>query len=589
MSYSVYGYVYDENGDPVEGVTVLPYFMKKDSGSDDSKWSDEKYETDSNGYYSYSPEDSCLLGSEGVCKKGVDYFYCTYMLGGEENIDSLDLTDAMFHSHKIPNDDDLQIDITLLAKLNPIIDSHSFPDAILTQHEYSMSEVSYCDTSWHSADKGEDRSQKLIYDLVDIFDGHQLIDTVYTWDEVDDREIDNNSSDSYTFTTADDYTLKIKVREKWNTYTQVTKDIRIKYNEPNVDFDWTPVQTNDWDGSKIKGQEEITFHNNTTDLDDRTKDNYTFKWEIEDANQDDSDNSDTYADKDVDFEPTKKFQSEGTKTIKLTCYWNDGFDDQEVSISKEINIYPFTILPEFEFNNPIDRGIEVVLTDKTDDPDEVFSKLVFHVDDYYEKYNPDNPNYGDDTTDNAADSDDLNLGDEFKHNFQAKDNHLLRLTVTYSDGWKDVDSVLEYTLNPDEHILEANISSDPEGLLYYGKNEVTWKNSSTTANGDAANRQIDADWEWNDKDGDDDHITTRSGEDWDSDQKFTFQYPSRKPFSAVDGDTDYNYNKNVSINVRYDNGWNDVTRNSYNINVEASPYEIQGSISYECNVDNYTH
>jgi hypothetical protein len=59
------------------------------------------------------------------------------------------------------------------------------------------------------------------------------------------------------------------------------------------------------------------FHSETTDKDDRSGD-YTYKWVIEDKNQDDSDNTDTYEDKDIDFEPSKKFQSEGGKKGSAT-------------------------------------------------------------------------------------------------------------------------------------------------------------------------------------------------------------------------------------------------------------------------------
>jgi hypothetical protein len=527
-----------------------------------------------------------LLGSEGSYKKGSDKFYTMYVYGGDATNDALNLTHAMFHEHTIPNEDDIEINIQLEDVRVPIIDTYTLPDVILTKHTYTMSEESYADTSWKSADYGEDRSQKLLYDNVDIFDGHQLIDTVYTWGEIDDREASNNTSDSYSYESAGDYTIRITVREKWNTQTMVEKDIRVKYNEPDVDFSWTPTETSE---GKIKGQEEITFSNDTTDLDDRTATEYTFKWEIEDTNQDDSDNSDEYTDKDVDFDPTKKFQSEGSKTVTLTCYWNDGFDDQSVSISKEIVIYPYTITSEFTWNNPVDRTVDVELTDTTVDNDSRVSEIKFHVDDYYEKYNPDNADYGNSEPDNAEDWDGLVLGDKVTHKFQAKTGHVMRVTATYNDGWKDVDQSKEHTLAPTEHILEAKISNDPvnSAMTFYGKNEYTWVNDS---DGDASDRQIDADWSWNDKEGDTDHVTTREDEVWDTAQKFTFQYASRKPYTAIDGATDSNFNKEVSMTVRYDNGWNDVTTNSTSVVAEASTYEVDSSsISYEENVEGYGH
>jgi len=589
MAYAVYGYVKDSSGNGVEGVKILPYFNKVDSGSDPSKWSDVVYTTDSSGYYSYSPEDNNLLGSEGVYKKDSDRFYVACSYDGDK--DALDITHAMFHAHTIPNADDSEINITLVAKHSPIINSSVLPSTdLLTQHSYTMSENSYIDTSWNSPSYGEPTSQKFIYDLVDIFDGHQLIDTVYTWGEIADRTVTNNTSDSYTFEIAGDYTIKITVREKWDTYTEVTQDVRVKYNEPTMDFYWTPTETSD---GKIKGAEEITFNNLVVDVDDRTSTEYTFKWEIEDTNQDGSDNSDTHTAKDSTFSPTKQFQSAGSKTVTLTCYWNDGFDDLEVSISKEIVIEAYTIEPEFTWNNPIDRDTVVTMTDTTVDTDNRVSGIKIYTNDYYDMYNPDSSDYGNSEVDNTESWTGLVLGDAVIHKYQSEAAHEIKLVATYNDGWKDVDQEIIHNLVPTHHELTALIAQDPANptLKCYGQNEYTWVNASVTVNGDAENRQIDCRWNWQDREEDgSEHLTTREGVLWDANQGFTFQYPSRKPYSAVDGAVDGNFNKDVELVVRYDNGWNDVTHANTAVAAEGSPYEVTDrTITYECNIDGHTH
>ena len=724
MGYSVFGRIHDADGDAVEGVKILPYFKKVDDGSDDSKWSTEYYETDGDGYYSYSPEDSNLLGSEGTYKKDKDKFYTAYVIGGGEKIDSLDLTHAMFHDHTIPKDDELEINLTWEPTRTPTIDDSSMPDATLTQHEYEMSEESYSDTSWKSADYGEDRAQKLAYDGENIFDGHQLIDTVYSWVEIDDREVANNSSDKYTFEKAGNYTIKIKVREKWNTFTEVTKDVTIKYNEPDVDFHWTPTETNDWDGSKIKGQEEITFHNDSSDLDDRTWDSdkwgdetYTYEWSIEDTNQDDSDNTEVVSDAAHADEPTHKFQSAHTYDIKLTCYWNDGFDDYEKSITKQIEIHPFTIVPDVDWDlvptnrgqdveftpegtggdtdqiskydwtvadhypapdndnglytfaddedskygegspdnttevdneytaedtekpvwklhyaglhdvkvvityndgwkdvtdevteqiepaiqslslaikldkeDPISYEEEVTITNDTSDDDGLQYDVDWVIPDYYAMYNPNNDKYGEEEVDNTVTIDGADPADEQKHNFQSNDNHEVKLTVRYDNGFQLYEDVVTKELQPTEYVVSPAITTDIEPIDdgFVGKIEVKYSNDST---GDAVDdgRLIDEDWLWNDKDGDDDHVTERVDEDVNAEQAFTYQYASRAPYSAINGAAEQNINKEVKLDIRYNNGWEDNLRSVVTAMFEATPYEVSSDITYECNIEDYVH
>ena len=717
MGYTIYGYCKaPDNCDlSLEGAKVYPYFKKVDSDSPNSKWTDEAYETDGESYYTFDLNDQVMLGSEAEFKKGKDKVYLAIVYGGGGKLDSTDITRALFIEHTTKKGEDTwEINLNLELTRSPVISNYSMPDAILTQHEYMMSEESYADTGWvNNGCYDVDVAQKLVYDGENIFDGHQLIKTIYDWGEIDAREVANNSSNKYIFKVAGDYTIKIKVREKWGTYTEVTKDVRIKYNEPNVDFDWSPTETNN---GKIKGQEEITFHNKTNDIDGRTHDHYTFKWEIEDANQDDTDNSDTYEDKDDEFEPTKKFQSEGDKKVKLTCYWNDGFDDLEVSTEKIISIYPFVVDADFHWDDdphnrgqdvefdpsdtsgdtdqiskydwtmednypapnadanlytfaddedskygegspdnsqrvdnaydiddtekpvvkfhsdedkevevvitysdgwkdvtsskkkiitptvdslnlaikldresPISREEEVTITDDTVDDNELQYTVDWIINDYYAKYNPDSSDYGNSEVDNTVEISNVSPTDEQKHKFQSKAEHEIKLIVRYDNGWQMFEDEVIKKLAPTEYIVNAGIITDPEPVDngFVGKVEVTYKNNST---GDGVGRMIDEDWSWDDIEEDGTrHVTIREDEAVNSDQIFTYQYVSRKPYSAVDGATEQNINKEVKLVVRYDNGWEDVMTSKVAKHYEASPYEIEGSITVSCNVDGYTH
>ena len=521
-NYGVYGRIKisgDCEADTSEA-KVYPYFCKVDSDSPDSKWSDESYPVDDDNYYTFDVSDNAILGSEASWARGKDKVYIAVVMGGSGELDSLDCTHVTFHQHTTVNEDDIEINLNLHPKRAPIIDTYTFPDAILTVHEYTMDEESYADTSWvNDGCYDVDVTQKLVYDLVDIFDGHQLIDTVYAWGEIDEREVDNNSEDKFTYTYAGDYTLAIRVREKWNTFTEVTKDVRVKYNEPEIDFHWSPIETNDWDGSKIKGQEEITFHNDSTDLDNRTSDEdfwgdevYTYKWEIEDANQDDSDNTETVEGAKHPDEPTHKFQREGTYDITLTMYWNDGFDDYEKSITKQISIYPFTIVPEFHWSEEVhNRGqaIEFDPFDTTGDTGQI-SQYDWVIDDNYAGPDTDAGLYTFDSAetsvfdegssdntqsvDNTYDIVDVEKPVVHFHSVIDKD---AALTMTYSDGWKDVTNGITHVVGCAKYdiVISFEIDDvDPQGRWI----DVTATNTSAEYTQDEVDIGYTIDWELTD-------------------------------------------------------------------------------------------
>ena len=850
MAYSVYGYIkYKDSGDnctEADKAKVYPYFYKVDSDSSDPQWADPEYDADDNGYYSLSLEDDQFLGTDAAYKRGKDRIFLAVVWNSndrdDEDRDGTTFTHATFFDHLTTSDDSNEVNLDIYPKRAPVMDSHTFPDTdLLTQHEYTMSEISHANYTWQDGDCYDNSTaQKYTYSLVEIFDGHQLIDTIYDWGDSTANEVANSTSDTHTYTKAGNYTQTITVREKWNTQTSISQDVTVKYNEPIVDFDWSPTETNDWQGPRIKGQEEITFHNKSSDLDNRTWDSdtwgdetYTYDWVIEDKNQDSSDNTDSYNNKDHDYEPTKKFQSAGTKKVTLTCHWNDGFDDYTKSVTKEIEIYPFDIVPDFTWDNtprnrgeditfdpsstygdtdnikkydwiiedsypapdedngyytfsqdddsvfdegspdntkevdntynidstenpkvkfhsrgdknvtvtityddgwkdvtksltkvitpvayvvdpafsatdwhpkgrdvevtfhnetdytrddtdlgynidwyvndyysecnldnpspgdktdnsdsqsnvskdtdmkhkfqntddndviltiryddgyqqvtksltqtvtpivydppladftwdplhPVDRDTEVTFTNNTDDPDDRFRSYYWTIRDQYNKYNPDNSDYGNSTPDNTETDSSDDSDYQPTHKFQDNIDEDITMDYHYDDGFCDAVSSITKTIIFDEYVLSADYEPTTEPDInqgFYGKKEIEYENTTDDPNG----RMLDVDWEVNDRDGlndDEDHISDYNDKDPDENLKFTFQYPSRKPFSAVNGSTAQNINKDISMTVRYDNGWSDQTFTSITKKWEAAPYELQSDITYECNVDGYKH
>lgn len=714
-NYTVYGYIKDKNCSPIIGANVYPYFKKIDSGSPDSKWSDTPYTTDGDGYYSFNLGDNALLGSEASFKKGTDKIYISVVSDGEDLV-SLTMSSCLFISHTTTSNDSNELNLDAIERRSPIIDSYTFPNATRTNTQYSMSESSYADTSWTSDGcYGTLISEKFTYDSIDIFDGHQLIDTIYSWDETSDRSIQNNSNDQYSFSVAGIYNLKIEVFEKWNTSTFVESQVTIKYNIPDTDFFWTPIKTNSWQGDRLKGQEEITFHNNTFDIDGRYSTEYTYEWTINDKNQDGSDNSVVYSSKDFNYTPTHKFQSKGIKNITLKCYWNDGFDDLVETISHSLEIFPFDIVVDFSWTpevpqnrgqnvsfNPdissgdtdriekydwtiedmypktvsgkytfldseqsifgdgsVDNNIDVDnTTEFTDtkypeihfhnseqkdavlvitysngwvsdakqllknitfeeyhlDADITLSKqiaesrldeisisnstidtlnLQYYVDwkinDYFSKYNPLNSQYGLDILDNTIEINGNPPGDAVLHQFQSNVNHNIDLKIYYDNGWQMVNDSESSIIGTSKYSLSSDFETSPIPIDngFKGKNPVTYINSTQ----DQRSLSISVSWEWVDESGIDQSTFTESRIDRDPSENeiYTYQYPSREPYSSTILNVTKNKNKKVTMSLRYDNGWDDNIIDSTIKYFEASPNEINGSITHECNIDLYSH
>jgi hypothetical protein len=483
MAYSIYGYVkfYDENTNQcitVPNASVYPYFYKVDSDSSDPKWADPPYVTEPTGYYSFSLEDDNFLGINASYKRGKDRVFIAIVWNTNDNTDqdrnSLTFTHCLFFDHLLTQNDSNEVNLDILLKRKPVIDTYSLPsDELLTKHTYTMSETRHIDTSWVSGICYPENSvsQKYIYSLVPIFDGHQLINTLYYWGEIAPREVNNNSSDSYIFQTAGIYEVCIEVREKWNTSTKVCKNVTVRYNEPVPDFHWSPTYTNIWEGVRIKGQEEISFYNDTTDLDGRSQTVYTYKWIIEDSYIDGTDNTQVYDNVDINFVPTHKFQSPGTKNITLIVHWNDGFQDLDVSITKQIEIFPFNIIPDFYWTPSIveNRGQEVIFIpncfgdiDKILDYSWVIEDNYPAPDSIHYTFSEDESSlFGEGSPDNTQYVDNTYIFNNITTNptvhFHSNEPKTIELTVKYWDGWQYVTKLIEKTLYPSTYDLTPQI------------------------------------------------------------------------------------------------------------------------------------
>ena len=717
--YSIFGYLKDKNCNPIANARVMPYFKKVDSGSSSSKWSSSPYYTDSQGYYTFDIEDVQLLGVTGTYKKGTDKVYIAISYNSsninEQNKDSLNLTHAIFVEHvTVAATDFYRLNLDLLDKRLPVVNSTTFPAVELkTSTNYTMAETSSVDYGWVTGPcNSSNVSQKLVFDLVPIFDGHQLTTTLYDWGEVPTKDVANNSSDSYQYEIAGVYKQCITVREKWNTEVKQCQQVTVRYNKPVPNFNWSPTQTNSWQGARLKGQELVTFTNTSSDKDDRTWDNtkwgaetYTYTWTITDTNQNGTDNTKVYTAQTFGYTPTHKFQSAGTKTITLNVHWNDGFNNYTETVVKTLEIHAFDIVPDLQWdkvptnraeavtfspdtttgdvdkivgyewtiedsypastathhtfgdgetsiygehsNNPavvVDntyssteqypqvklhsiepkqvevvityyngwtnvtksiskiitptkttltaligvsnyspkgRDVEVVLSNDTVEKDKQYW-CDWVIQDEYDLHNPDNTDYGVLEKDNTVEHE-KEPEETVSHYFQSKKAHEISLVVWYDDGYQMTSTEAEVSMDPSEYEIVVTIA----GLTEYVGRQVIDYNTVIT-NVDMRNL-ISENWLLIDKDLDGvEYPDERLVQIINAVQSKDWEYPSYRPISSTVGQGTVRP-KEISVVVRYDNGWEDTATREASKTTTAKTKEVSSIITVNTNIEGYTH
>ena len=300
---------------------------------------------------------------------------------------------------------------------------------------------------------------------------------------------------------------------------------------------------------------------------------------------------------------THNYQNTDIHTVNLTIRYDDGY--QMKTDNATIDITPIVydgLVADFTWDiTPKGREDVVTFSDASTDIDTRFISYSWTINDHYNKWNPDNVDYGVSTTDNTQTiSHDTTVDLTPTHNFQDNTDEIVEMTYWYDDGYCEQSVSKSQTITKDKYVIIPQIKWDVETI---GKTDVIWNNDST---GDTS-RELDEKWEWNDiKLDNTDEWTLRDDQTVRADQPFTWLYPSRKPYCVVDGATASNPNKEVKLEVRIDTGWRDDTDDGtigddnsngnggqvyWTVNSihEAVTKEINSNITYEENIEGYTH
>jgi len=579
-NYGVFGYVKTPDGTIVKNAKVYPYFKKISAAAPASKWADNPYTTSTLGYYSFNLGDLGIIGTESNIVKGTDKIYLA-IVWNETNVNdqdknSLTFTHCSFIEHTIINEDFIEINITLEPKRLPILDSIIFSNTDLkTRTNYIISEKSHADYTWKSLApySGTPVSQKLTFDLVPIFDGHQMIETIYDWGETIFNKT-NSTSSSYMYDKAGIYNTCVTVREKWNTEVKTCQQVTVKYNKPIVNFNWSPTLTNSWEGSKIKGNELITFTNLSSDIDNRTKDSakwgletYYYKWTIEDKNLDGSNNTKIYSNTNFNYKPQHQFQSPGTKNITLEIFWNDGFNDYIETITKQIIISEFNIIPNFNWNKvPRHRNDEVTFSNISTGDTFQIVKYNWFIEDNYPNSTTDLRTFKNDEIsifNEGSVNPSLRIQNDYtfdettgsvKIKFHSTEVKTIKLIVTYFNGWENKTKEISKDLIPVKYSTEPNFSIS--NINPKGRHELVTFNNTTNYSFDGYNLAYTVDWRISD---------FYSALNLDNPNYGTITDNSEEFLNVIYSIEQSHYYQNIETNnieltIRYDDGWQEVTK-----------------------------
>lgn len=574
-SYSVFGYIKTPDGRLVPNARVYPYFKKVSAVAPASKWADSPYTVDNKSYFGFDLGDSKLIGTESTIVKTQDKIYIVVVWNENTVVDqdrnSLTFTHCAFVEHVTKNEDFVEINITIEPKRLPILDSFTFSSPnLLTRTNYTMSETSHADYTWKNLAPYSVTpiSQKLIFDLVPIFDGHQMIQTIYDWGETIINR-NNSSNSTYQYDIAGVYNTCITVREKWNTEVKTCQQVTVKYNKPVPNFNWTPILTNNWEGSKIKGTELITFNNSSSDIDNRVKDiskwgneTYYYEWTISDKNLDNSDNTKVYSNVDWNYKPNHRFQSPGTKNIMLKVFWNDGFNDYIETITKQIIIEPFNIVPNFLWNKiPNNRNDLVTFTSTTTgDTDKIVSYKWVIEDNYpassgnlYTFKTTDTSLFNEGSPDNTIRVDNLYDITTTENNtsvkFHSTEEKNINLTITYFNGWENVTKSIDKDITPIKYNVIPNFSIS--NINPRGRYEIVRFNNTTNYNQDGFILAYTVDWNISDFYSEYNLDNTNKGIVTDNTKIYLNELYNKEQIHYYQN----NETNNVVLTIRYDDGW----------------------------------
>jgi len=342
----------------------------------------------------------------------------------------------------------------------------------------------------------------------------------------------------------------------------LSKDITSEVLEPIIDFSW---ETRNGTDTYAEGRDDDVILSNTSVLLDSydtgydnnssrqisleyTVDNnilaggfkslYDIGGEKYDADETNTDVLTSEANKTNQV----NFWSEGSKNINLILYYNDGYLNVNTNLDKSIDANPYSDLePNAIYSNNIpDRNSDVkFIDDSTNNENRIINEDWTLTD----RYSDLSMTYDSRGEDNLQFYPEIDRETEISTNINSNENHTLTQYIRWDNGFKEVNFEPEYTISTLEYTLEPELNYIQK---YVTGPEIIFNDATDFENKLKYNLIITDE----DNDGND---TSETFNDIgvDDTQQYVYKSVSNSPFD------DDEYNKNVNLNVYYDNGWDE--------------------------------
>ena len=400
------GTIYNQNEEVLDPVKYQAYYK----GINGTVWSDERLTE--NGQYSINLGDSDWLGLNGYIADGDLVVICFWTPTGESrNSSNLEVWGCF--EVDLQEDTDIYVqDATLSHPMAPYMQNVISGDVVNTNIELNNAEATD-NHSWFYNGK-QIRQDNNYFDINVLPNECIEID----WGDGSSHEFMNpNEVTTHQYSEAGDYEIRIWIINKISQLREYTKNIRIYWEAPVVDFQLSTYSADP--------NESISATNETSDPNGRAiTDDWKFYWTLEDFSSSDIT---TWEDKDINFSFDFICDVPGSKQMTLECHWWNGFEYKVKDNIRTFTQEVWEVNLDLTWNDPITLDRRARFSPQISGDTHSIIEVNYYMDGQLTK-------------------EDIHYSDDFYHTFSTPENHKILQEVTYNNGYEEITKTREYTI-----------------------------------------------------------------------------------------------------------------------------------------------
>ena len=325
MAYSISGFIFDQYNNPVPNCYYQFLFLKVDSFSSPTTWSEVK-QADQFGYYSADILDGSLIGTDGTYNTYDEVLVACWIGDSTRSISITEYADWV--SPIVDTNKEITIqDIKIYPVQAPVANYDGLPSEGIVDTSYNL--INTSTASWAIAEGPHWNTsfyQHCEYRDETIFLGTCIEESKWEYGLGPDDLYPGKHDTDHSWNTPGVYDVTLTVTNYAGLSDSYTEQIIIRYLVV-VDFDYTP------DPPHI--EDPVNFTNESSDPWSRVT---KYRWEFYDGDIL-APPTNTYEGP-YSLSPTYIFSNHPDRCVTLTAFWNDGIEDQESSKTECLGFIP---------------------------------------------------------------------------------------------------------------------------------------------------------------------------------------------------------------------------------------------------------